>query len=108
MTKHIAAFVSGLGLAVLIGMLRESRFDHAAGEQVRRAITPAIDLNLASSSDFRELGFDDATIDRIIESRPYRSTLELVSRVMVPGPLFAEVKHRLTVSDTDEAVKIAS
>jgi len=43
-----------------------------------------------------------------VESRPYRSKLELVSRVMLPNAIYEGVKNRVSVINSNEPVKVAS
>lgn len=107
MKKGIAAFLSGLGVSLLAayaarGINRQRR---AEGLAVRGRV---IDLNECSMSDIRKLGIDEQTADRIVENRPYRSKLELVSRVMLPNDVYDSIKHRVDVHDSQEPVKIAS
>src|SRR4051812_44653370 len=42
-----------------------------------------IDLNEADSGQLQELGLDPQAVERLIENRPYRSKLELVSRMVL-------------------------
>ncbi len=103
MKKGIVAFISGVGVSLLAayaarGIRRERR------EQG----LDLVDLNECSMSDFRKLGLDDQTAERIVENRPYRSRLELVSRVMLPNDIYGTIKNRVGVSGSREPVKVAS
>ena len=101
MQKILTAFFSGLALSVLaayvyeVGRCRQSDLGH-------------FDLNRCSIEDLRSLGLEEGTPERIIESRPYRSKLELVSRVMLPNEVYVGVKNRVTVANPDEPVKVVS
>lgn len=108
MTKHIAAFLAGFGIACLVGLSGLGKNHRRVMERDRREVSPALDLNEASQRELLELGLDSETVDRVIENRPYRSTLELVSRVMVPTAIYSDIKHRISVFKKDESVKIAS
>jgi hypothetical protein len=103
MKKSLAAFFSGLAVSV---------FAAYASPWIRRrwleqGLGP-VDLNLCSTEDLRGLGLEDDTIERIVESRPYRSKLELVSRVMLPSDVYVAIKNHVNVVSPDEPVKIAS
>ena len=101
MKSSIAAFVSGLGIAVLGGYL-------LSGRSLRRTVSSTIDLNQCSANDLQSLGLDGDTSERIIENRPYRSKLELVSRIMLPNDAFALIKERISITNPNEPVKVAS
>jgi len=116
MKKGFAAFISGVGVSLLAayaarGIRRQRKeqgldqvpdqvSDHFQGKQ--------IDLNQCSMSDFRKLGLDEHTAERICENRPYRTKLELVSRLMLPSDVYGTIKDRVEVFNPDEPVKVAS
>ncbi len=57
-----------------------------------------LDLNTASRERLAGLpGVGPELADRIIENRPYRSKLDLVSRMVVPENIYAGIKHRIGV-----------
>ncbi len=104
--KHVAIFLAGLGVAFLVGLaFRRPRAQQMMEKRVRR---PALDLNHCSIEELTLLGLDNMLAKRIIENRPYRNKLELVSRVMLPNDVYALIRRRVTVSGTREAVKVAS
>jgi len=79
MKKTAAALLAGLSLSVIAAfVLREIQHRNQARPEL-------FDLNQCSMEDLRSLNLEQSTIERIIESRPYRSKLELVSRVMLPN-----------------------
>lgn len=108
MTKQIAAFLAGFGIACLVGLSGLGKNYRRVMEIDRGEVPTPVDLNEASQTELLELGLDNGTVDRVIENRPYRSTLELVSRVMIPTGLYSDIKHRISVSKKDESVKVAS
>ena len=70
--------------------------------------TPAdIDLNSASSEQLASLGLDPDALERLVENRPYRNKLELMSRIIVTEDIYDTIKGRITVSHADEPVKVA-
>ena len=46
-----------------------------------------LDLNTASHEEFLQLGLDGEMSDRILENRPYRNKLDLLSRMVIPDTL---------------------
>jgi hypothetical protein len=66
-----------------------------------------IDLNSASADQLTQLGLSAETQERLIENRPYRTKLELVSRMVVSPDEYATIKDRVSVAEANESVKIA-
>ncbi len=128
MKKHIAAFFAGVGLSALAGLgvqavrnrqgiaqrgrelVGRGRDIARRGQQFVRSVRGEghIDLNHCSTEQLVAMGVDQATAVRIVEFRPYRSKLELVSRVMLPTDVYAIIKDHVAVSGSHEAVKVAS
>lgn len=110
MKKNLAMFFSGLivpVVAVFVSrwVLRQTEErDSGPGEEVQKLV----DLNLSSAEELHGLGLEADTVERIVENRPYRSKLELVSRVMLPNDVYSGIKDRVGVAASDEPVKIAS
>jgi hypothetical protein len=65
------------------------------------------DLNEADSAQLQDLGLDAHSVERLIENRPYRSKLELVSRMVLAEELYAEIKDKIAVSNARESFKVA-
>ena len=101
--RSVTAFLSGIGVSLLAAYAARG-----IRRQRRKQTLNLIDLNRCSLGDFENLGLDAETADRIFENRPYRSKLELVSRVMLPTGIYASIKNRVGVSDAHEPVKVAS
>jgi hypothetical protein len=66
-----------------------------------------IDLNSANTDQLTELGLSAETQERLIDNRPYRSNLELVSRMILSQGEYAAIKDRVSVAAANESVKIA-
>jgi hypothetical protein len=66
-----------------------------------------IDLNSANTDQLTELGLPAETQERLIENRPYRTKLELVSRIVLSPDEYAAIKDRVSVAEANESVKIA-
>jgi hypothetical protein len=66
-----------------------------------------IDLNSASADQLTNLGLSTETQERLIENRPYRTKLELVSRMILSQGEYAAIKDRVSVAEANESVKIA-
>ena len=67
----------------------------------------SVSLNSATPEDLRTLGLDQEVVDRVIENRPYRNKLELVSRLIVPEDIYSGIHNRIAVERPDEPVKVA-
>ena len=65
------------------------------------------DLNQADRAHLLDLGLDAQSVERLIENRPYRSKLELVSRMVLAEKLYAEIKDKIAVSNARESFKVA-
>ncbi len=66
-----------------------------------------LDLNSAGTDQLKELGLSAESQERLMENRPYRSKLELVSRMILSQGEYALIKNRVSVAKANEAVKIA-
>ena len=66
-----------------------------------------VDLNEASPEELMQLGLNSETVNRLIENRPYRNKLELLSRIVVTEDVYDSIKEQISVSDTDAPVKVA-
>lgn len=101
--RSITAFLSGVAVSLLAAYAARG-----IRRQRRQQVRNLIDLNQCSLEDFKSLGLDSETADRVLENRPYRSKLELVSRVMLPTDIYSSIKDRVGVSNAREPVKVAS
>lgn len=66
------------------------------------------DINEADAAQLKELGLDQESLDRLIENRPYRNKLDLISRMILTKEMYATVKEKIAVAKGQEPVKIAS
>jgi DNA uptake protein ComE-like DNA-binding protein len=66
-----------------------------------------VDLNGADAAQLQELGLDPQSLERLIENRPYRSKLELVSRMVLSEAVYTTIKNRVAVAAGREPVKVA-
>jgi DNA uptake protein ComE-like DNA-binding protein len=66
-----------------------------------------IDLNTGAAADFLQLGLSDEVFGRIVENRPFRNKLELLSRRVITEEIYETVKDRIGVANANEAIKIA-
>ncbi len=105
--KSIAAFLSGVGVAIAIAVGFELR---AAG--IEKAVWPEeqakLDLNSASDAELQAMGISQELAAGIIENRPYRSKLELVERFVVPTDIYSQIRDKIIAGGATEPVKIAS
>jgi len=87
-------------------------------EKLRRAVAGAkhtaqavteIEINTARREQLAALpGVSGELADRIMDNRPYRNKLDLLSRLIVSGDVYNSIKRRLHVDGSDDAVKTAS
>jgi hypothetical protein len=88
---------AGIG-AVLIRFAANNRNHAYRGLPIED--TDFTDLNEADRGELEKLGLDSLAIDRIVEHRPYRNKLELVSRMIIPEMLYGEIRHKIGIRDT--------
>ena len=135
MKGHVGSFLLGLGLAgiaaVIYNKYKSGDIDLGAmGERVRdvsREIAHVadrardkmadvaavgavamVDINEASAEDFERIGVHDPDmVERIIEGRPYRNKMELLTRMIVPEDIYEVIKAHVDIERPDEGVKVA-
>ena len=78
--------------------------DRSAEELVSQHL---IDLNGATVEQLSELGISAESLGRLLENRPYRNKLELVSRMVLSQDEYSAIKDRVSVAEAGEPVKIA-
>jgi DNA uptake protein ComE-like DNA-binding protein len=79
---------------------------HAASKGAAKH--PAIDLNAASKEELMKApGIDDATADKIIAARPFKSKNELVSRKIVTESEFKKLQSHVMVKAQHAAATTA-
>ncbi len=67
-----------------------------------------LDLNSCSLQDLLAIsGIDEDSASRIVESRPYRNKMDLLSRMVVPTDVYNVISERVSIAKPDEGVKIA-
>jgi len=67
-----------------------------------------VDLNACSLQELLSIrGLDPEWATRIVDSRPYRSKMDLISRMVVPIDVFTTISARISIGKPDEGVKIA-
>lgn len=66
------------------------------------------DLNAADVDELTNLGLDALAVERLIENRPYRNKLELVSRMILPQALYDTIKSKVAIAGASETIKIAA
>jgi hypothetical protein len=65
-----------------------------------------LDLNTASLDDLLGIGIDRESGDHIVENRPYRNKLDLLSRMVIPEQMYNRIKHQIGIARATEPVKV--
>ncbi len=66
-----------------------------------------VDLNVSDATELLNLGLDQQSVDRVLENRPYRSKLELVSRMVLTESEYVGIRDRVAVAEGRDPVKVA-
>jgi hypothetical protein len=66
-----------------------------------------IDLNGAPAEEIAELGLSPESLGRLLENRPYRNKLELLSRMVLSQEEYSKIKDKVSIAEAGESVKIA-
>jgi hypothetical protein len=82
-------------------------FTYSAVSPDMLAANDLLDLNVTGVSDLLELGVEAEMADRIVENRPFRNKLELLSRRIVTEEVYERIKDRVAVANANDAIKIA-
>ena len=70
----------------------------------KHSMTPRIDLNSASAEDLAKLpGLDQATADKIVAARPFKSRSELLSKKIVTKAEYSKLASHVTVKAEPKA-----
>jgi hypothetical protein len=122
MKKRTAAFVGIIGAGVTaffwfrrLGQRSQAPTIHLTAEDLDYqdlspqdlSLAHLIDLNDAEPAQLRTLNLSPESIERLIENRPYRSKLELVSRIVLSEAEYEAIKEKIGVAEAREPVKIA-
>jgi|GEM_PF-2026166 hypothetical protein len=122
MRKSSAILLGGIGLGIgvyaFVRSLNRSRsipdvhlttadldFPQVSHEEI--VSERLLDLNEAAASELSGLGLGEEIVERLVENRPYRTKLELVSRMIMPQTVFLTIRNKVAVSEAREPVKIA-
>src|SRR3954468_59986 len=84
---------------------RDLDFQQLSSEEV--ASEHLLDLNSATAQQLTGLGITAEIVERVIEGRPYRSKLELVSRMVIPEPIYAGIRDKIAVAEARDPIKVA-
>ena len=110
MKKHLASFLQGVIVAALAAFWFERR-RRGIGASEGRYLDSLLDLNQASKEELAALpGLDAELVGRIIENRPYRNKLDLLSRLVIAEETYEAIKPFVHVPPeaATEPVKVAT
>jgi DNA uptake protein ComE-like DNA-binding protein len=66
-----------------------------------------LDLNTASDDELLRLALNPELTDRIVQNRPYRNKLDLLSRMVIPEEVYSAIKNKIAVAKATESIKFA-
>src|SRR6185312_6190631 len=122
MNRRTGFLLGGMGLAVITwywlaraGRPNQVQNIHFTAEEVDyQDLSPEeltsshlIDLNESQPEQLKNLNLTPESIERLIENRPYRSKLELVSRMVLTEAEYESIRENIAVAEGREPVKIA-
>jgi hypothetical protein len=109
MKKTLGAIISGLVLSTIaISVYRALKSGRMSLPGRGGEFSKLLDLNSCTLDQLNTLpGIRSEFVDRIIENRPYRNKLDLVSRMVVPQAEYEQISHLIVVSNPNEPVKVA-
>ena len=122
MNKRTWIFLGGIGIGVSallwvrrIAQSRRLANLHLTTENLdyqdvpREELSSAhlIDLNDAEAAGLAALNLRPESLERLIENRPYRSKLELVSRMVLTEAEYETIRDKVGIAEGREPVKIA-
>jgi DNA uptake protein ComE-like DNA-binding protein len=121
MKKIMAAGLTGIAVGAIallwIRRLREQStpsihvttadLDYQDRSQEELGSADLVDLNNARREELEDLNLNPDSLERIIENRPYRSKLELISRMIVSEAEYETLRDKVGVAEGRESVKIA-
>jgi hypothetical protein len=109
MKKVLRVIVSGLFAAAAgYGAILAYRRVRPERRDGHREQGELLDLNTCTPEQLAKLpGMRPDLLDRVMENRPYRNKLDLVSRLVLPQFEYEQVSHLIVVRDREEPVKVA-
>jgi DNA uptake protein ComE-like DNA-binding protein len=114
MKKYLTSFLQGLLVAAICALWFERKQALPAARPERQPETgttaTGLDLNQASVEELLRLpGLNRELVDRIMENRPYRNKLDLISRLVIAQENYEPIKHLVYVPPeaAHEPVKVA-
>ena len=86
----------------------ESAVKDAAGDAAKKAAKnaaapDAIDLNAATPEQLAKLGLDQATVTKVVESRPFTSLEDPKIKEAIPADALAKLNGKVTVKPAGDA-----
>ena len=106
--KKTILLALGFGAAFVVArLLRTSSSRNFDRRSLPRDTSDFVDLNQASNHELSELGLDQTLVNLVVENRPYRNKLDLMSRLIIPEDVYESIRHRIGVREAYEPVKVA-
>ena len=103
LTAQIAVLIFALSLfSGIAGAQADSKASGAADAAAKT--TEKLDINTATVDQLKELpGIGDAYSQKIVDSRPYRTKLDLVQKKVVPQATYDKIKNMIVAKQAKSA-----
>jgi DNA uptake protein ComE-like DNA-binding protein len=116
-TAFLIGIGTGVGLFVVAALrlhrkrhpfeIRSENLHYQEHSFAELAAEHLLDLNTATHDQLANLGMSNDASERIVENRPYRNKLELVSRMVIPEQTYESIKDHIGVARASESTKVA-
>jgi Helix-hairpin-helix motif len=116
-TALFLGIAAGVGLTVVAALrfrrkpysfeIRPENLHYQEHSPAELAAEHLLDLNTATLDELANLGMSSDASERIVENRPYRNKLELVSRMVIPEQTYQSIRDLIGVARATESIKVA-
>jgi len=108
--KRPATLLASVAASILFGTFpawtesAETTQKPAADGQKATAKTSVLDINTASVDELKAIrGINEATAKKIIEGRPYKRKVELVTKKIIPQESFDKIKSQIVAKQPNKS-----
>ena len=115
-TVFLIGMGTGVGLLVIAALryhrkspsfeIRTENLYYQEHSPAELAAERLLDLNTATHDELLNLGMSSEASERIVENRPYRNKMELVSRLVIPTETYESIRDHIGVARATESIKV--